>query len=162
MRLISSVKLILKIYALRDTEHGPEPNECFVSKVKIARTVFFSFVNALLFLWLTRKERHKREHIPSASHFHFESEKPYFCMAGSFVCMLCQRHLVFAVNLHQIVCLRPLKKKSFHFYSDGRNNFCCCCFCFAVPLVCRRSLVRLLLLLLLLIFFIRYHYRGRK
>lgn len=51
--------------------------------------------------------------------FHFESEKLYFfpgCLV--YVCV-CQNHLVFVVNLHQIVCLWQWKRKSFHFYSNG-------------------------------------------
>lgn len=73
------------------------------------------FFNALLFLWQTKKLY--------ATERHFESEKPYFSMPELYVCA-CQKHLVFAVNLHQIVCFRHWKRKVSIFIAMVETFFC--------------------------------------
>lgn len=105
MRLISSVALVLSVC---------ETNEWFVSKKWKSLEHFF---NALLFLLQTKKLY--------ATERHFESEKPYFSgsMPELYVCA-CQKHLVFAVNLHQIVCFRHWKRKVSIFIAMVETFFC--------------------------------------
>lgn len=82
MRLISSVSLILRMYgcAIRDCE----PNECFVSKVKIAGTIFC----LMFYLVFMANEKHTQcTRVTFEAPFSFRIRKAIFFLL--FLCLSC-------------------------------------------------------------------------